>query len=198
MRWFFLGNNKSSVSFTYISLIAIGSFSLAIIFSIISELLVRDLDSLVLTFAILLAIIFSGVVFDTLGTAVTAAKESPLHAKAAKRLIGAQQGIMLIRNADRVANISNDVIGDIAGTVSGALGISIVARIALQYPSWDAIVLNILITASVASLTITGKALGKKFALDNCDKIIFFVGKLIAHVEKIIGRDPYRKNRRLK
>jgi Mg2+/Co2+ transporter CorB len=198
MRWFFLGNNKSSVSYSYISLIAIGSFSLAITFSIISELLVRNLNNLALTFIILLVIIFTGVIFDMLGTAVTAANESPFHAKAAKRVLGAQQGIMLIRNADRVANISNDVIGDIAGTVSGALGISIVARIALQNKSWDAFILNILITACVASLTITGKALGKKFALDNCDKIIFFVGKLIAHVEKTIGRDPFRKNRRNK
>ncbi|MEG6615909.1 hypothetical protein V6C27_05635 [Peptococcaceae bacterium 1198_IL3148] len=198
MGWLFLGNNKSSVSLTYISLIAVGSFSLAIAFSIISELLVRNLDNLALTFIMLLIIIFTGVIFDMLGTAVTAANESPLHAKATKRVLGAQQGIVLVRNADRVANISNDVIGDIAGTVSGALGISIVARVALQYPGMDALVLNILITACVAALTITGKALGKKFALDNCDKIIFFVGKLMAHVEKIIGCDPYRKCRRQK
>ena len=191
-----MGNNRSSVSSTYVLLVAIGSFSLAVIFSVVSELLVRNLSNIAFHFIILLLIILIGITFDILGTAVTAACESPLHAKAAKRVLGAQQGIMLIRNADRVANIANDVIGDIAGTVSGALGISIVARIALQYPGWDAIILNILITASVASLTVSGKALGKKIALSKCNKIIFFVGKVMANVERLMGRDPYRKNRR--
>lgn len=191
-----MGNNKSSVSITYVLLVAIGSFSLAVIFSIIAELMVKNLNNIAFSFIILIAIILIGIIADILGTAVTAAIESPFHAKATKRVLGAPQSIRLIRNADRVANISNDVIGDIAGTVSGALGISIVARIALQYPGWDAMVLNILITASVASLTVSGKALGKKVALSKCNKIIFFVGKIMANLERIIGRDPYRKIRR--
>lgn len=193
-----MGNNKSSVSTTYVLLVAVGSFSLAVIFSIISELMIRNLTNLAYTFIILLAIIIMGVAFDILGTAVTAANEAPFHAKAAKRVLGAQQSIVLLRNADRVANICNDVIGDIAGTVSGALGISIVTRIALQNPDWDTMFLNILITASVASLTVSSKALGKRFALSKSNNIIFFVGKAMANVERITGRDPYRKNRRTK
>ncbi len=193
-----MGNNKTGGLGKYIFFIAIGSFSLAIFFSVISELLVRQLESIALSFIILLGIIFIGIVSDVLGTAVAAAQEAPFHAKSTKRVLGAQQGVMLIRNADKVANIANDVIGDIAGTVSGALGISIVARILILYPDLEHFVLSILITALVASLTITGKAVGKSFALTNANSIIFFAGKVIANMEKIIGRDPYRKNRRNK
>ncbi|MBM7855498.1 Mg2+/Co2+ transporter CorB [Desulfohalotomaculum tongense] len=193
-----MGHNKSSVSGSYILLVGIGSFSLAVIFAIISELFVRKLDNIALSFIILLVIIFIGIISDTLGTAVTAAQETPFHAMAAKRVMGAQQGVYLIRNADRVANIANDVIGDIAGTVSGALGISIVARLIMLNPGWDAFILNILITSSVASITVSGKALGKKFALSRPNNIIFFVGKNMARLEKLLGQDPFRKNRRSK
>lgn len=191
-------NNKSSVSSSYVVLIGISAFSLAVFFTLISELLVRGLNSIALSFVILLVIIFIGVLFDTLGTAVTAAYETPFHAMASNRVLGAQQGVMLLRNADRVANIANDVIGDIAGTVSGALGISIVARIVMENPGMDTFILNVLITASVASMTISGKALGKRFALKHANSIIFFVGKTIARMEKLMGRDPFRKNRRPK
>ncbi|MTI79962.1 MAG: hypothetical protein FH758_03595 [Firmicutes bacterium] len=193
-----MGNNKSSVSSSYVVLIGIGSFSLAVIFSIISEMLVRNLNSIALSFIILLVIIWIGITFDTLGTAVTAAQETPFHAMAAKRVLGAQQGVFLIRNADRVANIANDVIGDIAGTVSGALGISIVARLIMINPGWDNFMLNILITSSVASMTVSGKALGKKIALRYSNEIIFFVAKYFARVLKIFGVDPFRKNKRSK
>ncbi|WP_031514851.1 hypothetical protein [Desulfofalx alkaliphila] len=192
-----MGNNKSSVSGSYIVLVGIGAFSLAVFFSVVSELLVRGLSSAT-AFLILLMMILIGISFDIFGTAVTAANETPFHAMAAKRVLGAQQSVMLLRNADRVANISLDVVGDIAGTVSGALGISIVAQIIMENPHWDIFILNVLVTASVASLTISGKALGKKFALRNANTIVFFVGKNIARVEKSIGRDPYRKRRRPK
>jgi len=188
-----LGSSKSSVSYSYIIFIAIGSFALAIIFSIISELFVRKLDNIALSFIILLVIIFIGILLDIFGTAVTAAQEKPFHAMAAKRVLGAKQGIYLVRNADRVANIANDVVGDIAGTVSGALGISIVARLVLANPSLDIMVLNILITASIAALTISGKALGKKLALIYANEIIFFAAKTYAKFQKMLGIDPYRK-----
>ncbi|MBO8137286.1 MAG: hypothetical protein H0Z40_04020 [Desulfotomaculum sp.] len=188
-------NNKSSVSIFYVLIIGIGSFTLAVIFSIISELFIRELESIALSFIILLVIIFIGITFDVLGTAVTAAQEAPFHAMAANRVLGAQQSVYLIRNADRVANIANDVIGDIAGTVSGALGISIVARLIIIKPQWDVFILNILITASIAAMTVAGKALGKKFALRYCHNIIFFVGKNIAWIQKLMGKDPFRKKR---
>ena len=188
-----MGSSKSGVSYSYIFFIAIGSLSLAVIFSVISELFVRKLDNIALSFIVLIIIIFVGIVFDTFGTAATAAREKPFHAMAVKRVLGAKQSIYLVRNADRVANIANDVIGDIAGTVSGALGISIVVQLAMYNHGVDTMVLSIILTSSIASLTITGKALGKKFALVYANEIIFFVAQKIAMLEKAIGLDPFRR-----
>ena len=41
------------------------------------------------------------------------------------------------------------------------------------------IIASILITASLSSLTVGGKAIGKKFAIKHSEDIIFMVGKLL-------------------
>ena len=60
-------------------------------------------------------------IFDIIGVAVTAAREEPFHAMAVDRVSGAQQAIRLVRHADKVATFTNDMIGDVAGTLSGAV-----------------------------------------------------------------------------
>ena len=53
---------------------------------------------------------------------VISANESSFHAMAAKQVPAASQAIKLVKNADKVANFCNDLVGDIAGTLSGAIG----------------------------------------------------------------------------
>ncbi|PHJ36944.1 hypothetical protein P378_19210 [Desulforamulus profundi] len=101
----------------------------------------------------------------------------------------------MLRNAGKVANICNDVIGDIVGTVSGALGISIVVKIVSNNPGTDAFWANIIMTALIASLTISGKALGKTLALSRANDVIFLVGKVLAYWEKLTGKNLGKKNR---
>ncbi len=57
---------------------------MAVIFSIIAENLVNNLDIL-LAFIILLVIIIIGIIFDIIGIAVTRAEEKPFHSMAAKK-----------------------------------------------------------------------------------------------------------------
>ena len=182
-----MGNNKSTVSGNYILVIGIVSFTLAIFFSLVSETITKKLNSLIVSFAILIIIILISILADIIGTAVTVASEAPLHAKAAKRVHGSQQGVILIRNADRVANICNDVVGDTTGTVAGALGIALAFQIYSYSNSWDQFVLNILITGIIASMTISGKAIGKKYALNHANEVIFFVGRIMAGWENVTG-----------
>lgn len=153
----------------------------------------RVVKSVIISLSGLLFIILIGILADIIGTAATAAQEAPFHAKAAKRVRGAKEGVFLLRNADKVANICNDVIGDIVGTVSGALGISIVVKIVKSNPGLDAFWANIVMTALIASITISGKALGKVLALTRANDVIFFVGKILAYWEKLIGKKPVRK-----
>ncbi|ABO49612.1 conserved hypothetical protein [Desulforamulus reducens MI-1] len=188
-----MGNHKSNVSTRYLFLVSIGSFLLAIIFSLLSETMTRVVKSVIISLSGLLFIILIGILADIIGTAATAAQEAPFHAKAAKRVRGAKEGVFLLRNADKVANICNDVIGDIVGTVSGALGISIVVKIVKSNPGLDAFWANIVMTALIASITISGKALGKVLALTRANDVIFFVGKILAYWEKLIGKKPVRK-----
>ncbi|AEF94943.1 hypothetical protein Desca_2104 [Desulfotomaculum nigrificans CO-1-SRB] len=190
-----MGNNKSTVSTRYIFLIFIGSFILAVIFSILSETMTRVVKSLTLSLAGLLFIILIGIIADIIGTSVTAAQEAPFHAKAAKRVRGAKEGVFLLRNADKVANICNDVIGDIVGTVSGALGISIVVKIINEHPRFDALVANIIMTALIASITVSGKALGKGLALARANDVIFIVGKILSQWQQLTGHSLIKKGR---
>ena len=80
-------------------------------------------------FLILLTIIFIGIVFDIIGMAVATADEKPFHSMAARKVYGAQASIRLLRNAERVSSICNDVVGDICGVVSGSASATIAALV---------------------------------------------------------------------
>ena len=133
---------------------------------------------------VLLLIILIGIAFDVVGVAVTAASESPLHSMAARKVPGAKEAINLIHNADRVASICNDVIGDICGVVSGAASAVIAVRLLEDFTlSWPT-VLKVGMSALVAGLTVGGKAIGKGIALRHSVPIVHFVGRLIAAVRR--------------
>ncbi len=190
-----MGNNKSTVTSRYILLIGFGSFFLAIIFTLFSETFSSKLNNIFLSLFFLFFIIFFNILADIVGTAVTAASHVPFNAKAAKRIEGASHGLQLVRNADKVANIANDVIGDITTTVSGALGISIVVQVLRAGLQFDQFWLNVLITALISVCIVTGKAAGKKLALSHPEEVIFMVGKLLAKLEAYTGYSPFKKRR---
>ena len=82
-----------------------------------------------ISFIVVIIIILISIIFDIIGTAVTAADETPFHAMASRKLYGAKQAIKLIRNADKVSNFCNDVVGDICGVISGAASSYIIIEI---------------------------------------------------------------------
>lgn len=194
-----MANNKSSVSALYIISVSAGSFLLAVFFFWLSQIISNKIQSLVLSVVFLSFIVLVGILADIIGVSVTAASEVPLHAKAAKRVPGAAEGVFLIRNADRVANLMNDVVGDIAGTVSGALGISLVVQLLAYWRGSSQLILNMLLTALIAAVTVGGKAYGKRIALVHADDVIFVVGRFLNGIARVTGRDftaRVRKNSR--
>lgn len=133
----------------------------------------------VTAFLILLAIILIGIIFDVIGVAVTSADEKPFHSMAARKVPGAQEAIRLLRNAERVSSICNDVIGDICGVVSGSASATIAAQVLQNLDfSWPQMV-SLLMSALVAGLTVGGKAIGKTFAVNSCTTIVHTVGRVI-------------------
>ena len=147
-------------------------------------------------FLILLVIIFIGIVFDIIGMAVASADERPFHSMAARKVIGAQNAIKLLRNAERVSSICNDVVGDICGVVSGSASATIAAQI-LQHGefSWPQLI-SLGMSAFCAGLTVGGKAIGKTFAVNSATEIVHTVGKIIYWLNHVPGLGGKKKNKK--
>ena len=145
---------------------------------------VMDRSSMAVAFLILLFIVAVGLVFDIVGVAVTSADEKPFHSMASRRVSGAREAIRLLRNAEKVSSICNDVVGDICGVVSGAASATIAARAIVYLDfSWPQLV-SLGMSALVAGLTVGGKAIGKTVAMNSCTDIVFLVGRILATVDR--------------
>lgn len=130
-------------------------------------------------FFILFVIVFVGILFDVIGVAVTSADEKPFHSMAARKVPGAQEAIRLLRNAERVSSICNDVVGDICGVVSGSASAAIAVQILQKFSfSWPQVI-SLAMSAMVAGFTVGGKAIGKTMAMNSATQIVHSVGKLI-------------------
>ena len=140
---------------------------------------------IVVAFLILLAIVQLGIVFDVVGVAVTSADEKPFHSMAARKVPGALDAIRLLRNAERVSSICNDVVGDICGVVSGSASATIAAQVLNNFDFSLPQVVTLLMSALVAGLTVAGKAIGKTIAIKSCTNIVATVGKLIYTLRNI-------------
>lgn len=130
-------------------------------------------------FLVLILIVLIGIVFDIIGVAVTTADEKPFHSMAARKVPGAQEAIKLLRNAERVSSICNDVVGDICGVVSGgastAIAVRALATFSFTYPQ----IVTLLMSALVAGITVGGKAIGKAVAMNSCVRIVHGVGRFV-------------------
>ena len=147
------------------------------------EIMARS--AMAVAFLILLFIVLIGILFDIIGVAVTSADEKPFHSMAARKVPGAQEAIRLLRNAERVSSICNDVIGDICGVVSGSASATIAAQILNNFEfSWPNAV-SLVMSALVAGLTVGGKAVGKTFAMNSCTAIVHTAGKIIFTLRRI-------------
>ena len=145
-------------------------------------------SSVTVAFLILLAIIFLGIIFDIIGMAVATADEKPFHSMAARKVPGAHEAIRLLRNAERVSSICNDVVGDICGVVSGSASATIATLIMMNVEiGWPRGV-SLVMSALVAGLTVGGKAIGKNIAVKSCTSIVHMVGRMVHTLNRVTGK----------
>ena len=168
---------KSKQNIKWILLITSLTFVISMIFSYLSETILKK-SNIVIELLVLLTVILIGIIFDMIGVAVTTCAEYPFHAMASRKIKGARTAIKLIKNKDKVSSFCNDVIGDICGIVSGTAGVIIATSIAK-----DSIICSLLVTATISSLTIGGKALGKKVAVNKSESITKIVSKILSIME---------------
>lgn len=175
------GNSGWVVTIFFMTIVISGTISL------ISEE-VMGASGIATAFVILLSIVLIGIIFDVIGVAVTSADESPFHAMAARKVPGAKEAIRLLRQAEKVSSVCNDVVGDICGVVSGSASATIAVQILHNFEfSWPRVV-SLLMSALVAGLTVGGKAIGKTFAVKSSTAIVHFVGKTIYTATHLFGK----------
>ncbi len=173
-----LKKEKKLIDYKWILKISIIAFTLSIVFSLLSETVMPKVN-LCVGIIILILFIGIGIMFDMVGVAVTAAEETPFHSMAARKVRGAKVAVKFKKNAAQVSSFCNDVIGDICGIVSGSTGaiLAITISNSLQV---DALLVSLLVTALIAALTIGGKAMGKGFAVNKSNIILFEFSKVVS------------------
>jgi len=169
------------------------SFGLSVVMSFVTSIFVESAGLLVALLS-LIVLVMIGIITDIIGTAVTSADEQPFIAMASKRIAGAKQALHLIRKAERVSSLLNDVVGDIVGIISGSAG-SVIA-VYLVSLGLKSAVASMLITAFTSAFMIGGKAYGKGLAIENSDRIVLFVGKVAALFEAKKKRQKKKKQRK--
>ncbi|HWI63489.1 MAG TPA: hypothetical protein VNT75_16755 [Symbiobacteriaceae bacterium] len=165
------------------------SFMLAALVNYIGQAALQSAP-VILAFLIILLLIAVGISFDILGTSVTAGDPTPLNAMAAKRVTGARQALWLVKNADKVANFANDVVGDVTGAVTGAAGSTVAIQVSrgLDPDSLASTLISLAVIGLIAGLTVGGKAAGKTFAMEHATDVLTLVGRLLYSLERLTGR----------
>lgn len=174
---------KELVDKKWIFKIVTMTFLISLTFSLLSETTIPKVN---IVFGILILILFIGIgiLFDIIGVAITSSDEAPFHSMNSRKVKGADIAVLLKQNADKMSSFCNDVVGDICGIVSGTAASIIAVSIAGTFNT-DSFITMLLVTAIVASLTIGGKAVGKSFAINKSNYILYEVAKLISKFYKI-------------
>ena len=170
---------KEKVDIKWIITIVLVTFIISFGLSFIANSTIPNL-SLIFGIIITLVFIIIGIIFDIIGVSVTSADEAVFHSMASRKVKGASTAVKFKKNADKTSSFCCDVIGDICGVISGAAGTTICAILVTKYHT-DLLITGLIITAIISSLTIGGKAIGKSFAINKSDIILYEFAKFISN-----------------
>ena len=175
---------KKAVNIKWIISIFLCTVLISAVFSMVSNVLLLEAN-LLSSFAILLVIIFIGIIFDIIGVAVTAADVKPFHSMAAHKVPGAQEALKMLRNAEKVSSFCNDVVGDICGVISGTASAAIVVLMltGIKSEGYLPTILEIAMAALVSGMTVGGKAVGKSFAMSKSTAIVHTAARVVYYVK---------------
>jgi CBS domain containing-hemolysin-like protein len=161
----------------HVFIVFTGTFFCGTLISLATNAAVQNMKAIYLVFLVLLFVIAVGVIFDAIGVAVLGAAYAPVNARAARKAPGAIVALKLLKKSNVVANFCCDVVGDICGIISGALGATLVVIIG------DSVLGTVLISAlmagMVSALTVGGKAAMKSVAIKHADQILEAVGIIL-------------------
>ncbi len=151
---------------------------ISLAFSMLSEWALSSAGIAVAVVVIVVFIVIS-IIFDMLGLAVASCNVEDFHAMASRKVKGSKQALALVKNADKVSSVCNDVIGDVCGILSGAAGAALLTNIALNANGFLTIFVSSLVAAIIAGFTIGGKAMFKRVAITHATGITLAFAKFI-------------------
>lgn len=169
---------KEHIDVKWIVKIVIMAFTISFALSFVSEMTIPKLSN-VFGILITLLFIFIGILFDIVGVSVTAADEKVFHSMNSRQVSGAKVAVTFKKNADKVSSFCCDVIGDVCGIISGAAGTTIALNIANSLDV-NLLFISLTVAAIIAALTIGGKAMGKSFAINKSDIILYEFAKVVS------------------
>ena len=159
--------------------VTIITLALSAFFSFSTEI-VSSKSNLVVALLICVLLILISIIFDGIGVAATNCDLKPLTAMAARKVPGSRRAIRLVQNSEKVSSICCDVIGDICGVISGACSAAIVLRIIqLSGAESQQLWISIVASATIAALTVGGKAFEKTIAIRNSKDLVMFTARLL-------------------
>lgn len=163
-------NWKWTVSVFFISLF------ISMILAVLSSTL--ETMNIAVGFAILVIVIFLGVIFDYVGLAVASADAAAFNSMAAHGSPYGAKGVWLVKNAEKVSSFCNDVIGDISGILSGAIGATLSITLFASDTPWG-FWGDLLLSGAISAVTVGGKAAFKGLALANSQKVVSFLCRVL-------------------
>ena len=156
---------------------------LSLVFSVGSELILTS-AGIVVSIVVILTLWIISVIFDMVGVAVAAASLEPFVSMASRKIKGAKQAMYLVKNAEKVSSFASDVVGDICGILSGAVGAALVIKIYSATGDLKAVLIAAIVSSLIAALTVFGKAVGKNFAINFPNHIVFTASKFLRIFKK--------------
>jgi len=174
--------NIKTESKSWIIKIVLLTFVISIVFAAVSNGIIPILP-LWAELILLLVFVLIGVVFNIVGTAVSAGSQTPFHSMSTQGVKGSRHALWLIRNAEKVSNFCSDAIGDISSIIIGASAALIVRDIVGDFNQYT-FYLMIIGTGIISSITIACDAWGKMLALKHSNQIVYHVALFLCFFKR--------------
>lgn len=176
--------NKKYINWSWSFKILFLSLALSISFSVLSEVVLNG-STIFFALLVIISFLFVNVLCDLIGVAITAGDINYFESLKKRNVKGADNAILLLKNADKVSVFCCDIIGDICGILSGACGATIVLKIVGENKSNPTIIIvSAVISGLIAGLTIFCKSIEKGYAVKKSEKIILKVAQVLALINR--------------
>lgn len=169
---------KELANWRWIIRITLIAFTISIVFSLISQTVIPNVN-IFIGLLILILFIGLGILFDIIGVAVQVADEKPFHSMNSRKIKGAKMAVLFKKNAEKVSSFCNDVVGDICGIISGTTGAILSLSLASSLHI-DKFLSALFVTGLISAITIGGKAIGKSFAVNKSNYILYEFAKIVS------------------